>query len=98
MSHINITGLSAITICAFLLASTLLAQEQNSECQIVLDSAKVSADRLTIAVRGSNFIYTPEHAAGVVSVIGEPDIVRQMVTLPRSEEHTSELQSPDHLV
>src|SRR5574344_496481 len=82
MSHINITGLSAITICAFLLASPLLAQEQNSECQIVLDSAKVSADRLPIAVRGSNFIYTPEHAAGVVSVIGEPDIVRQMVTLP----------------
>src|SRR6266487_3268102 len=38
------------------------------------------------------------NASGVVALLGETTRMRAWVASPRSEEHTSELQSPVHLV
>ena len=46
-----------------------------------IDSSCVSAT-LPIFKSGSSFMYTPDRASSVVSVIGEPDVVRQTATLP----------------
>lgn len=46
-----------------------------------MDSSVVF-DRLPIFRKPNRYLYTPERAAAIVSVIGEPDVIRQMATLP----------------
>ena len=46
-----------------------------------IDSSVVS-DRLPIFRKPNLYLYTPERAAAIVSVIGEPDVLRQITTLP----------------
>lgn len=48
---------------------------------IRIDSSVVS-DRLPIFRKPNRYLYTPERAAAIVSVIGEPDVLRQITTLP----------------
>ena len=48
---------------------------------IRIDSSVVS-DRLPIFRKPNLYLYTPERAAAIVSVIGEPDVLRQITTLP----------------
>lgn len=48
---------------------------------IRIDSSVVS-DRLPIFRKPNRYLYTPERAAAIVSVIGEPDVLRQINTLP----------------
>ncbi len=57
------------------------AQEPDSAKTYRLDSSYVS-DRLPIFRKPNHYLYTPERAAAIVSVIGEPDVVRQTATLP----------------
>src|SRR5947208_4881549 len=44
------------------------------------------------------FVAQPRHCAGLVARVVDGPHGEQLATQPRSEEHTSELQSPDHLV
>lgn len=52
-----------------------------SEPGVKIDSSVVS-DRLPIFRKPNRYLYTPERAAAIVSVIGEPDVLRQITTLP----------------
>lgn len=55
--------------------------DTTSEHSIRIDSSVVS-DRLPIFRKPNRYLYTPERAAAIVSVIGEPDVLRQITTLP----------------
>lgn len=55
--------------------------DTTSEHSIRIDSSVVS-DRLPIFRKPNRYLYTQERAAAIVSVIGEPDVLRQITTLP----------------
>ena len=71
----------------FIFLALQLSQAQSPQIDtasgpgIRIDSSVVS-DRLPIFRKPNRYIYTPERAAAIVSVIGEPDVLRQITTLP----------------
>lgn len=72
----------ALIFAAVSFAASAFAQERTDDGpRYRLDSAVVT-DRLPLLGKGNNYVYTPSKAAAVVTAIGEPDIVRQLVTLP----------------
>ncbi len=57
-------------------------QRDTSDIKYSIDNAAVITSSLPIMERGNSYIYSMEKAAGVISVIGEPDVMRQLATLP----------------
>ena len=72
-------------IFIFLAHQLSLAQQPQTDTAsrpgIRIDSSVVW-DRLPIFKKPNRYLYTPERAAAIVSVIGEPDVLRQITTLP----------------
>ena len=72
-------------ILIFLAHQLSLAQQPQTDTAsrpgIRIDSSVVW-DRLPIFKKPNRYLYTPERAAAIVSVIGEPDVLRQITTLP----------------
>lgn len=72
-----------VSVCFLLLVASLLAAQNNDDGSRVykLDSAVVVGHQPLLG-KGSNYVYTPAKAGAVVSAVGEPDVVRQVLTLP----------------
>ncbi len=77
------TGKGFITAILFL-SVCIAASAQTDSLGLrteVLDSAKV-VDGIPMVSRGNIYSYSVEKSASVISVVGEPDVVRQMAVLP----------------
>lgn len=69
-------------IAALLLMFPALLRSQNPDkSAILLDSAKVTAS-YSAESRGNFFIYSPKQSLNTVSIIGEPDVIRHISSLP----------------
>jgi hypothetical protein len=71
-----------IWIVVIQLLHSMPALSQNTGiADYVLDSSKVTAS-YSVNNRGNNFLYTPGQALNTISVIGEPDVIRHISSLP----------------
>lgn len=71
-----------LSIAALIFIPQIVLRSQNNDGQIVaLDSAKVTAS-YSANNRGNNHIYTPKQSFNTISVIGEPDAIRHISSLP----------------
>lgn len=72
----------ALVLCVFG-CSVAAAQVDTSRVgNSVLDSAMVVASYPKLEGKGNVYLYTVEKSAGIISVAGEPDVVRQLACLP----------------
>ena len=70
-------------LCLFLVCDMAIAQVDTAVTgNSVLDSAMVVASSRKFESLGNIYTYTVEKSASIVSVAGEPDVVRQLASLP----------------
>lgn len=81
MKRLIFVGIFIGMACLRTLAQAPSPRDTSSQTGIRIDSSLVS-DRMPIFRRPNRYLYTPERAASIVSVIGEPDVLRQIATLP----------------
>jgi len=70
-----------IALLLGILTTAVTADTDTSTVTQSLDSSVVVSS-LPLPGRGNTYIYTPSKAANIISVIGEPDVMRQLATLP----------------
>lgn len=81
MKRLVFVGIFIGMACLRTLAQAPPPRDTSLRTGIRIDSSLVS-DRMPIFRRLNRYLYTPERAASIVSVIGEPDVLRQIATLP----------------
>ncbi len=72
-----------VPLCILMKANVVRAQilQPKSPQYEQLDSAKVTADK-TSHIRGNEYILTMAQTKSTISVLGEPDVIRQISSLP----------------
>ena len=71
-----------LLIVASIFMSQFVLRSQSFDGQAVaIDSAKVTAS-YSSDNRGNNFIYSPKQSLNTISIIGEPDVIRHISSLP----------------